>query len=149
MNVNRKLYQDTRGGICFGIPFSRHISDFPVPYIQFFDDRKYKKSALVNIRQYNVPEEYAPLLGFQKHYYIDIQEECDPIWNSREGKWQVPFDSPEKISGKNFKKKVCPTVQETEEYIDEIIKKHFIKHKVIYSIPYDLERFFKHYGTKN
>lgn len=117
-----------------------HLTDIPEPHYRKWPGSSEKRLIRVSITNYG-------LLG-APHYYLDIVEEDNPVWDSREAGswgrtgeptgWRNPWDDPEG-RGKQFYKR-CSSLMEAKGLMEEIVKEHFCSEES--EVEYDLTTYF-------
>ena len=76
-----------------------NLREIPRPHVRFFspkNPKKVKREVTASVLRY---------WGGGTHYYVKLQEESNPIWNSTEELWQYPWDDGPRGRGRKFEKK--------------------------------------------
>jgi len=99
-----------------------HLKDIPKPHRRWYDDKRRKRTVEIEVMVF---------WGIGHHYYVNIKEDYNGIWNTKEETWQECWDD-KNARGKQFDKKFSNII-EARLWVETIRKKHFSKgrHKLV------------------
>lgn len=112
--------------------FGGKLEDVPKPHFYLWDKLKRKREVRVRITKF---------YGVGVHYYADLKEEDDAVWNRRidppytkQAHWQKCWNDP-KTDGRSFLRR-CNTPEEAVEFVRQTQREHFPKktHKLVEDI---------------
>jgi hypothetical protein len=93
-----------------------YLKEVPKPHKRWYDDKRRKRVVQIEVMVF---------WGIGHHYYVNIKEDWNGIWNAKDELWQECWDDP-KARGKQFDKKFDNCVL-AAEWVKQIQKKHFPK----------------------
>jgi len=100
--------------------FGGNLSDIPLPHRRYFDDKRRKREVRIILQTY---------FGIGTHYYIDLREEENPVWNPIDKVWQESWHDKD-AKGLTFMGRF-DTKQKAINWAYKMIQKHFPKHRVV------------------
>lgn len=107
---------------CGHFQFGGHRADFPkVVQREFPASRKRRKVTLT----------ISIFFGIGRHYYVDLTEEDNPLWDPNQKCWVKPWDDVE-AKGQRFSERFA-SERAAERWARRIIAKHFPRHRIVRS----------------
>jgi hypothetical protein len=97
-----------------------YLKEVPLPHKRWYNGRR-KREVTIGVYVW---------WGTGSHYYVNVDEDDNAIWNTKEKLWHLCWDDPEK--GKRFNRKF-DNVGEAVKYVRTLVRKHFPKktHKLL------------------
>ena len=116
MSKGKKTLSEPSGEVVWGV----NLEEVPEPHRWWFDDKRHRRGVTVTIGTF---------FGVGHHFYAEIEEQDDYVWDSCRKAWRRPWVAPPH-GGQKFEER-WSTVAAAERYVELILADHFPRHKVV------------------